>query len=225
MGNSRQGNREVADKTRREYLCREMEALTSVRLDPEDKASQIKHLQHEWRGLPGSADEDLWRRFQDAGHQAYADCARHFALKADERTQNLRRREAICLHLAAYIESIDWEAADWPVVVELIRSAREEWRDTHDIPHQKRRSIEKRFRRLIGQIESQVVAEQQRNHEKKRALIETLKLQLNKAGNRAGQRRLAMTLQSEWRAVGITERDTDQKLWQEFRQYCDQLFD
>ena len=216
-----------ATNNKRRDLCTRMEALVEEQLDPEQRAAAIKELQDAWRQL-GASDsgegQRLWKRFKQAGDDAYAICAKFFDQKRQQREQNLVQREAICSTLEQFCEGVDWNSPDWKKVSQMLRRARNDWRKYSDIPHRKRKPVQKRYNTITKLISEKLSEEQENNHRRKRELIEEMKnLALGDQRTKATIQQ-AKQLQQAWKEVGITRRGTDQSLWLEFRAQCDAVF-
>jgi len=217
-----------ATNPKREELCSKMEALLTSELHPRDKADRIKTLQEEWKGLGAShsyRSQKLWHRFRQAADSAYQPCQEYFKEQEKLRQQNLKERKIICTHLESFLDQSDWENVNWKGVADIIQAAKKEWRRFENINRAKRKGIQNRFYKVLDQLQAKLLVEQNKNRDKKKALIEELKplvdesVELSTAINRAKQ------LQQEWKKIGVTPLRADQSLWKEFRSYCDQVFE
>lgn len=217
-----------ATAQKRRELCEKMETLRDDEtIHPREKANAIKELQDSWKALgPSDSRENqrLWSRFKAAGDAAFEPCASYFEEQNKLREQNLRERERICESLELYLEQNDWGNPDWKGVNNVIHQAKDEWRRFQDVPNAARKKIQKRFSRVMDQLENKLKEEERRNETKKEELIQRVK-SLLESDSPVGQL-VAETkkIQSEWKEVGITRRAADQKLWKEFRAQCDLVF-
>lgn len=215
--------RGFATRPKQEELCEAMEYLANQHMEPEAKATRIKELQQEWRGLGGSSDQSLWHRFKAASDVAYEPCQAYFAAKSELKDANLQKRQAICDQLEAFADNADWGAVDWKAVERIHRVAREEWRSAWPVDFKANRGLQKTFDRLLKQIETPLNEERRKNEALKQSIVERAEsLATHEPLNEAMEQ--AKKLQKEWEAVGITRHREDRKLWQAFRAACDAIF-
>src|SRR5581483_363392 len=211
---------------KRAELIEAMEVLIGAPFDPPALAEKIKNLQEEWRTLSRGASEGYeadWQRFQAAGQQAYQPCKAYFAEQALIREKNLERREALIAKLTAFEAGHPWEQPDWRAVTNLLRDAKQEWRRCSPVERKAGKEQEKRFVAISASLEGLVDAEHARNVRQKESLIEHARQQL--AGDDARKAIEAIkALQQQWQSVGPVPREIDQRLWGQFREQCDAVF-
>ncbi|MCB1693686.1 MAG: DUF349 domain-containing protein, partial [Pseudomonadales bacterium] len=210
-------------------LCRCMEALRDgTPHDLSTKAREIRALQDAWKALGPDGDESaarLWHRFKRAADAAYAPCAALFEKQKATREHNLAQRTRICTTLESFASSHDWQAPDWKRVHATIGRARSAWRKYDDIPNASRKALQKRFRLAIDPLEAKLREEQDRNHKAKNALIRQVRAALDDSERPLGELiQTAKQAQVAWKMIGVTDRRVDQKLWKQFRGFCDRVF-
>ena len=211
---------------KRTELIEEMELLVEATLDPLALADRIKSLKDEWRTLNKGAGENLdaeSQRFQEAAKKAYQPCAEYFAAQALIQKENLQRRDALLAKLTAFEAEYNWEQADWRAVINILRETKEEWR--HCVPVDRRASKQQQdgFVAITGSLQGRVDAEHARNQKQKESLVERSKSLLASDDVRKAIDAIKK-LQQEWQTVGPVPREVDQRLWVEFRQHCDAIF-
>jgi hypothetical protein len=207
-------------------LMEEMESLVGATLEPPVLAERIKSLQQEWRTLSKGAGENLeadWQRFHDAAQKAYEPCREYFAAQARLRQENLEKRAAVLERLAAFESGHDWERPDWRAVITALRDSKQQWRQHSPVERAAGRSLQERFDALTQSLQSRLDAEFDRNIKAKRTLIERAQRLLASEDSRKAIEDLK-ALQQQWRTVGLVPREQDQRLWEEFRQHCDAVF-
>lgn len=204
-------------------LCARMEHLAEQHLDPQVKAHRIKELQDEWRALGGSSDQNLWQRFKTAADEAYKPCQAFFAEQDLLKQANLEQRERICEQLEAFLEQIDWTRVDWKALEKIDRTAREEWHRFFPVDPKRNKLVQKRFQKLIDELESHLNQERERNAARKADIVRRAQALTEQADLRVATQG-AKALQKEWQAVGMTSHRDDRQLWKEFRAACDQIF-
>lgn len=228
---------------KRHALFERMISLGQSSLALEQKARKIKRMHKEWQSLGASNSKEaqrLWARFKAASDAAYAPCAAHFAARDKEREANRREKEAICEELERFVATMvatpvatidaggstrpTWESTDFRQVASMLHRSHTAWRQLTDIPRRSIRPLNKRFFAAIRPIQEQLEQEQTRNHERKRQIIDALKLRLDQEQDSQVLIGYARRLQQDWKQIGVTDRATDQKLWKSFRSACDAAF-
>lgn len=204
-------------------LCEQMEYLAEQPMEPEAKAERIKELQSEWRELGGSSDRALWTRFKTASDRAFEPCKAYFKAKSGLKQANLEKRQAICDELEAFVNNADWTNIDWKGAERIHQTARQEWKSAWPVEFRDNRQVQKRFDDLLKRLESPLDEERRKNEGLKQAIVERAEALIEHEPLQDAMN-LAKTLQSEWKAIGITRHREDRKLWQAFRKACDQIF-
>jgi hypothetical protein len=215
---------------KRAELIEEIESLIGAPLAPVELAERIKRLKDEWRTLGKGVGANLdatpdadGQRFHDAAQKAYQPCAEYFAAQALILEENLQRREALLARLTAFEAEHNWEQADWRLVISTLRETREAWRVCSPVDPRAARPQHKKFVALAAGLQGRVDAEHARNQKQKEALIERAQAEL--AGEDVRRSIDAIKkLQQDWQSVGPVPREIDQRLWREFRQHCDAVF-
>ncbi len=218
--------RSFAVTPKRSELIEQMQALIGSDEDPVQLAEEIKRLQEEWKALAkGGADSDAdWEKFHEAAQAAYAPCKAHFEAQSQARERNLERRKALVARLAEYERSTDWSSVEWKHVVNALRAAKQEWRSSGPTERVATKPLEKQFDALIASVQARLDAEYSANLERKRVLVDQAQ-RLAAVEDVAQAASEVKRLQSAWRAVGVTPQAEGQRLWDEFKQHCDAVFD
>ncbi|MDE0039790.1 MAG: DUF349 domain-containing protein [Gammaproteobacteria bacterium] len=220
--------RTYAQAPQRESLCQQIEELAANPLEPHDQMRTVKSLRDQWNQL-GPADtrrdRDLKRRFDRAAEQAFEPCRTYFKEQAERRAFNLEQRQAIVAALEGFLENNDWGNADWRGVERILRQARNEWREYHPVDRKAGRQLTNRFEELASAIHALLKQEWDRNIEKKEAIVADA-IAIRESGDRVTDQAESMKgLQRRWKAVGPLPRRADQRLWKQFREQCDQVFE
>lgn len=207
-------------------LIDEMVSLIGVALDPVALADRIKELQEEWKSLGkgvGESHEADWQRFHEAAQKAYQPCSEYFAAQALVRQDNLQHREAVLSQLSAFEAQHNWEQPDWRAVINLLRESKQEWRRHSAVDRKPGKAQEQAFDALTASLQERLDAEYARNLKQKELLIERARALLAGDDIRKAIDEIKQ-LQQKWQAVGPVPREVDQRLWAEFRQHCDAVF-
>jgi hypothetical protein len=211
---------------KRAELIERMESLIGATMHPSALAGQIKELQEHWRTLSKGAGEDVeadWQRFHEAAQKAYQPCREFFAAQDQIKQENLRLRGALFDRLAAFEAQHNWEQPDWRTVITALREARQLWRQHSPVDMTEAERLQSKFNELTAALQSRVDAEYARNVKEKKMLIERARGLLTSADSRKATDEVKR-LQEIWKDIGPVPREDDRKLWEEFRQHCDVLF-
>ena len=209
---------------KKEALCEAMEALVGADIAPDILADKIQAMQDEWKTLNSTQpDRELWERFQAAGDRAFEPCREYFASVARDRELNVERRNQLIDELDRYETGLDWANADWKVVQKTLEAARETFRTYSPVERAAHNNTQERFRAVCDRIYAHVQNEYDRNLARKAALTEEAAAQIE-AEDLTAAIDVIKQLQQDWKAVGVTPRAADQKLWKQFRTHCDAVF-
>ncbi|HEY0680893.1 MAG TPA: DUF349 domain-containing protein [Steroidobacter sp.] len=206
-------------------LIERMEALIGATLHPSALAGHIKDLQEQWRTLSkgaGEAEAD-WQRFHEAAQKAYQPCREFFEAQAQVKQENLRQRGLLFERLANFESQHNWEQPDWRTVITAVREARQLWRQHSPVDPAEAESLQSKFNELTAALQSRIDAEYARNVKERTSLINRVRGLLQSSDTKKAIEE-AKRLQEQWKSVGPVPRDEDRKLWEEFRQQCDALF-
>lgn len=212
---------------KRAELIEAMEALVGATLDPPVLADRIKSLQEEWRILGKGVGENLeadLQRFQEAATKAYEPCVEYFAAQSLVREEKLRHRDALLAKLTAFEAGHNWEQPDWKAVIRTLRDTKQEWRSCSPVDRQAGKEQQDGFDAITANLQGRLDAEYARNLKQKESLIERAQGLLASEDARKAIDGIK-ELQQAWRTVGPVPREADQRLWEEFRQHCDGVFE
>ncbi|WP_430462658.1 DUF349 domain-containing protein [Thalassolituus sp. LLYu03] len=213
-----------ATQPKKAALAEAMEALVGSALSPDVLADKIHAMQDEWKTLnTGHGDAELWERFKAAADKAYEPCRAYFAELGELRERNLALRNALISELDQYEAFMDWTQADWKVVQRTLDTARDTFRAYSPVDRHSHKETHTRFSDVCDRIYAHIRAEQDNNLNLKQSIVNQA-AELAQAGDLSNAADRVKTLQANWKAVGITQRGPDQKLWQQFREHCDAVF-
>ncbi|HVR72417.1 MAG TPA: DUF349 domain-containing protein [Vicinamibacteria bacterium] len=211
-----------------EELCRRLEELAAVE-DLRRVARELRELEERWKQAsqaPREQAEATWKRFKAARAAVRARCKTFFAAEAAQRTENLKRKEA----LLAEAESLA-ESTDWVKTAERLQALQAEWQAAGSVPRQQAGPLWERFRAACGRFferrkadRARRAAERRGNLEKKEALVAQAEALVASTDWDKAQAEIKK-LQAHWKAVGSVRKDRSEAVWRRFRQACDQVFD
>ena len=211
---------------KRVELMEEMESLIDATLEPQALADRIKHLQEEWRTLSKGVGENEaadWQRFQEAAQKAYLPCKAFFETQAQLRQENLQRREALLQRLSAFESGHDWERPDWRTVIVALRESKQEWRRHSPVERAAGKALQEKFDSVSASLQGRLDGEYDRNLKEKKLLVERAQRLVTAEDSRKAIDDVKV-LQQQWKEVGLVPREEGQRLWEEFRQHCDAVF-
>lgn len=211
-------------------LCEAMEHLAEQHLDPKEKATRIKALQDEWKGLGGAREQEVWDRFSAAADKAFEPCAEYFNEQTQLKKANLEKRSTLLDELTTFVEQTDWANSDrsnddWKAIENINRQARTEWRDAYPVDHKKGNSLQDKFNKVLAALEEKLNTERQANLQLKQDIVARAQKLSDNPSDLKSAMQGAKDLQNEWQKIGITEHKKDRALWKAFRKACDSIFE
>ncbi len=211
-----------------EELCEQMEALQDNDVEQNRESvdahvEQIKYLQNLWKELGRSdSSEHYWERFQDAGNKAYEPAQYYFDEQRKKREDNLLKRFELCEQLTQVLEAAV-ENNDWKSLEKQLFISKRDWGKYRAVDRKAGKDIQERFDHLIEQAKLNLQPQYDAAVGAKEALIAKVGALAEKEIN---QHLINQTkeLQAAWKAVGMTPRDKDQQLWEQFNGVCRKIF-
>jgi hypothetical protein len=211
-----------------EELCKEVESLLELQ-NLGEAARQLHDLELRWKEVAEAPREQsgaLWQRFKAARDQVRARCEEHFARLAQERSENLRRKEALSERAEALRESTDWGKT-----AEAIEALRAEWKTVGAVPRAQSEAVWDRFRKACDAFFARRKAhfdsradEWAGNLRKKEELCARAEA-LAESEDVTAASEASKRLQAEWKKIGPVRKSKSEAVWQRFRAACDKLFD
>jgi exonuclease SbcC len=220
---------------KQEELCDAMERLSETHIDPTEKAEKIKTMQHEWKNLGGTGNQDLWNRFKAAADRAYEPCALFFAEQKQLKQNNLNKRKTLLSQLKDYTPNVNWVEAssvntnptwtssDWKAADKINRQARLEWKEAFPVDFKANKALQTEFNTIMDSFDQHLENERSYNLSLKQTIVDKAKA-LIEADDVVASIQTVKTLQDEWQKIGITHHKADRKLWAEYRTACDAVF-
>ncbi len=216
-----------ATLAKREELVQAMQALADNPIQLQEQAERIKALRRDWNalGLPFNAKERVFQgQFDQAAECAFRPCRAYFAEQNEIRHKNADACRSICEQLEDYVNNVDWRKTDMKAAEQIMRQARQEWRQLHPLDRKQVRALSTRFEKLQKTIHAEVKKTWDRNLAAKKELLANAEVVAASDEELEAKVVEIKSLQQRWRSVGITPRSADQKLWQQFREQCDLIF-
>lgn len=213
---------------KQEELCKKAEALAEIE-DLKTVVKELRAIQREWKKVSkatrGKGDE-LWARFKTACDAAYERCEGHFANMKEERAENLKQKEAICVEAEAIADSTDWKET-----AEKLKQLQRDWKKIGPVDRKDSDAVWKRFRAACDSFfnrrkehYSQLDAEREENLKIKTGLCEKAE-ELAESSEWHETAEALKDLQAEWKGIGPVPRKSSDAIWKRFRAACDRFFD
>ena len=140
------GQQQEENLEKKEALCARAEEL-SQSTQWRSTADAFKALQAEWKAVgpvPREHSETLWQRFRQAADAFFGRRSEHYSKLRKDQTENLRKKDALCVRAEELSQSTQWKATS-----EAIKVLQAEWKAIGPVPQNKADAIWKRFRGAI----------------------------------------------------------------------------
>ncbi len=224
--------REEENLAAKTALCEELEAIGTDSLksfaDWESITQKIIDLQARWKTIgyaPQKMNNQIFERFRKGCDQFFAQKSEFFQRLKEELNVNLARKKELVEKAEALRESTDWRRTG-DTLVQL----QKQWKEIGAVPRKYSEALWKRFVSACDQFfeAKQAATAGQREEEnanlgQKRDIIEQLKALTQEGTENVLQQ--VRALQQKWGEVGhVPFRDKD-KLYKEYREICDKLYD
>ncbi|AHK17667.1 DUF349 domain-containing protein [Thalassolituus oleivorans] len=209
---------------KKEQLCASMESIADGDMEPQARADAIQLLQQEWKSLGNSGnDRELWARFQAAADRAFEPCKAYFSELAEQRGRNVAARNDLTQQLLAYEQAMNWETADWKAVQQTLNAARDAFRQYSPVDRASHKDTQTAFQSACDAIYAHIKEEYGRNLALKEAIVSKAESMVSHEDLDEAIEQVKQ-MQQDWKAIGMTPKGADQKLWQQLRQHADAVF-
>lgn len=214
-------------------LCEAAEKLA----DEEDVISafhQLQELHQQYREIGPVAKElreEVWARFKAASTVINKRHQQHFEDLRAKEEENLARKTALCEKVEELGKAENKGAADWEKRSKEIIDIQNEWKTIGFAPQKMNVKIFERFRAACDDFFGRkaeyfkvLKVTFSENIEKKKALVEKAQALADSTDWKATSDKL-ITLQKEWKTVGMVPKKLGDQLWQEFLGACNKFFE
>lgn len=216
-----------ASKAYAESAARKEEIITeaeSVKDSQEWKSTQAKfnELMDAWKeaGYAGDQDDALWDRFKAARDTFNANRRNYFDHLDEMRAENKAKKEELIAQAKEAVEGV----VNFKQTTEVMNKLMDDWKAVKSAGHEVDEELWKQFSGYRQEFFAKRKeffakrdAERKAVIEKKRALIEEAKeIGAKKDYSKETTERMKQ-LDVEWRAAGFSGKDTNDKLWEEFK--------
>ena len=237
-------------RTVRASLMERARKLPELTLNIEMLRSEVQTLQNEWKALDaeaGGAPRKLWDEFHTATSKAYETVTLYRAVKAAERDEHLKAKEAALAEieaLAAAAGSTDPAAPpEWNKLAsrrgELVRA----WYDQHGVGRKEQKALQVRMDQALKTLDGALDAERARERTRRRGLIDKVEAARQRAEAErpadagvndrpwpalADAMQVAQDCQKQWNqrvSPLMLPRKEEQTLWEKFRALGNTVFE
>ena len=195
---------------------------------------QLQKLHQEYRETGPVARElreEIWQRFKAASTVINKRHQQHFEDLRAKEEENLTRKTALCEQAEAICAEENKGSGDWERHTKQIIELQTEWKTIGFAPQKMNVKIFERFRAACddffgrkAQYFRSLKDTFKENAEKKRALVEKAKeLQDSTDWKSTGDK--LISLQKEWKTIGMVPKKLGDQLWEEFLAACNKFFE
>jgi hypothetical protein len=192
-------------------------------------AKELRQIHEDWKkagaATPDKAQE-LWHRYKAIRDEIKARCDAFFEKQSQERVENQKTKEALCVQVESLKDSEDWNRT-----ADAIKDIQLQWKKIGPVPQETSEALWKRFRAACDfffdrrkQGFDQLKSERDSNLAAKVALCERAEAIQESTDWQQAANELKR-LQSEWREIGAVPRKKSDEVWKRFRTSCDHFFD
>jgi len=216
----------------RDELIDQIEKLPGSGQHPDAVSVALKEARDEWKRLeklevlPGdrkrfAAPPGQWRRFQAACKQAFETARPYFEKRQEVQDTNLEQLQKF---IEAGMSLANADEPDSKLLQQTMRAARQAIRRMDDLPPRDRGKSASGLRALMDAISKRLDEVFEQIELTKRRLITEARALAQETDLKAAADK-AKALQAQWQKAGTGRRKVEQKLWEEFREPIDPLFD
>ena len=216
----------------RDELIEQVERLPESGQHPDAISAALKDARSEWQRLekleilPGdrkrfAAPPGQWRRFQNACKNAFESAKPYFEKRHEIQQETLEQLDRFIEQGMALAGE---ENPDSKLLQQYMRSSRQAIRRMDDLPPKSRGRSAARLRELMDAISGRLDEAFEQIELTKRRLITEAKSLVHEKDHKTAIDK-AKALQAQWQKAGSGRRKLEQKLWEEFREPIDPLFE
>ena len=195
----------------------------------ESKTQEIIALQNKWKTIgfaPQKMNVKIFERFRHACDVFFKKKGEFFKSLKEEMNANLSKKKALCEKAEALKDSTDWKAT-----ADTLTKLQKEWKTIGPVAKKHSDAVWKRFISACdyffeqkNKATSSQHSVEVENLEKKKAIIEQLTA-INEKTDTEEANTLVRNLMKEWNAIGHVPFKEKDKLYKQYHNLIDQLFD
>ena len=224
--------REEENLTKKTALCEQLEAFETDGLktfaDWDGITQKIKELQAEWKTIgfaPQKMNTAIFERFRQGCDAFFEKKNAFFKDLKEELNTNLAKKKELVEKAEALMESTDWRSTG-----DILINLQKQWKEIGTVPRKYSEDLWKRFTSACDHFfearqaaTADVRNEEKANKEQKLGIID----QLKQLAETEGENVIAQVkeLQQKWSEVGHVPFRDKEKLYKEYRELCDKIYD
>lgn len=224
--------REEENLTKKTALCEQLEAFDTEGLknfaDWDGITQKIKELQAEWKTIgfaPQKMNTAIFERFRQGCDAFFEKKNAFFKDLKEELNTNLAKKKELVEKAEALMESTDWRSTG-----DILINLQKQWKEIGTVPRKYSEDLWKRFTSACDHFfearqaaTADVRNEEKANKEQKLGIIDQLKQLAETEGENVIQQ--VKELQQKWSEVGHVPFRDKEKLYKEYRELCDKIYD
>ena len=224
--------REEENLTKKTALCEQLEAFDTENLknfaDWDGITQKIKELQAEWKTIgfaPQKMNTAIFERFRQGCDAFFEKKNAFFKDLKEELNTNLAKKKELVEKAEALMESTDWRSTG-----DILINLQKQWKEIGTVPRKYSEDLWKRFTSACDHFfearqaaTADVRNEEKANKEQKLGIIDQLKQLAETEGENVIQQ--VKELQQRWSEVGHVPFRDKEKLYKEYRELCDKIYD
>ena len=224
--------REEENLTKKTALCEQLEAFDTEGLknfaDWDGITQKIKELQAEWKTIgfaPQKMNTAIFERFRQGCDAFFEKKNAFFKDLKEELNTNLAKKKELVEKAEALMESTDWRSTG-----DILINLQKQWKEIGTVPRKYSEDLWKRFTSACDHFfearqaaTADVRNEEKANKEEKLGIIDQLKQLAETEGENVIQQ--VKELQQKWSEVGHVPFRDKEKLYKEYRELCDKIYD
>ena len=224
--------REEENLTKKTALCEQLEAFETDGLktfaDWDGITQKIKELQAEWKTIgfaPQKMNTAIFERFRQGCDAFFEKKNAFFKDLKEELNTNLAKKKELVEKAEALMESTEWRSTG-----DILINLQKQWKEIGTVPRKYSEDLWKRFTSACDHFfearqaaTADVRNEEKANKEQKLGIID----QLKQLAETEGENVIAQVkeLQQKWSEVGHVPFRDKEKLYKEYRELCDKIYD
>ncbi len=214
--------------SRKKKLIDEAEALIDAD-DLADAARKVNKLHRRWKkagNLPQKDENELWDRFKAATDAFNDKKSENIDVLRDQEQQNLEEKHALIEKAEALKDSDDWEQTHRD-----LQSLMDKWKNVGPVPKRSSGKIWKKFKGAMDHFYNrrrehfkEVKEERKDNLKEKEEVLSKLR-KLRDHDDPIEAVNIAKPLQAEFKKAGYVPIKHKNRMWKEYREICDVIYD
>ena len=214
--------------TRKRKLIDEAEALIDAD-DLADAARKVNKLHRRWKkagNLPQKDENDLWDRFKAATDAFNEKKSENIDLLRDQEQENLEEKQRLVDKAEELKDSENWEQTHRD-----LQSLMDKWKNVGPVPKRSSGKIWKKFKGAMDHFYDrrrdhfkEVKEERKDNLKEKEEVLDKLR-ELKDHEDPIEAVEIAKPLQEEFKKAGYVPIKHKNRMWKEYREICDVIYD